>query len=372
MTLMISEFALVQNAIGIGGRSKVLAEAIKTLAVPDTRVHLYTFSGNESFNQFTEYYDLKSYNVELETFPKLNAVEIGTLYEQPALNFQIRKHIGEYDYVFNSNNCLNFLPQGPTYIHYFHLPNPAIPHTNPRYSENPLLQFYSYPLLLQHRIFGGKKSLKGSVLTNSQFTANWYKKVYVEPPDEVVYPPSIENVKFDGICGSGVASLGSFHPNKRQLFQLMVAKQLPEIDFTLLGHKSSDKYYEKCLEYCQREGLSNVKIKLNASRDTVREILCKSKVFLHSMRNEPFGISTVEAINHGCVPVVHDSGGQREIVAEESLRFNGLEECRATIQTETSKNNSNWAGDIPNQLENYTGTVFRQTLSKYKADTWNE
>jgi glycosyltransferase involved in cell wall biosynthesis len=36
---------------------------------------------------------------------------------------------------------------------------------------------------------------------------------------------------------------------------------------------------------------------------------------------EHFGITVAQAIAHGCVPIVHDSGGQVELVTNPALRF---------------------------------------------------
>ena len=39
------------------------------------------------------------------------------------------------------------------------------------------------------------------------------------------------------------------------------------------------------------------------------------------MREEPFGITTVQGIGAGCIPIVHNSGGQKEVVPFEELRY---------------------------------------------------
>jgi glycosyltransferase involved in cell wall biosynthesis len=49
----------------------------------------------------------------------------------------------------------------------------------------------------------------------------------------------------------------------------------------------------------------------------LRDVLARAKIYVHCARNEHFGISIVEAMAAGCVPVVHDSGGPREIVTDE-------------------------------------------------------
>jgi glycosyltransferase involved in cell wall biosynthesis len=38
-------------------------------------------------------------------------------------------------------------------------------------------------------------------------------------------------------------------------------------------------------------------------------MLSRAKVYVHCFENEPFGISIVESMAAGCVPIVHRSGG---------------------------------------------------------------
>jgi glycosyltransferase involved in cell wall biosynthesis len=55
-------------------------------------------------------------------------------------------------------------------------------------------------------------------------------------------------------------------------------------------------------------------------------LLRKAKVFLHTSLFEPFGISIVEGMGAGCIPVVHDSGGPREFVPH-NWRYKNVEEA---------------------------------------------
>jgi glycosyltransferase involved in cell wall biosynthesis len=54
----------------------------------------------------------------------------------------------------------------------------------------------------------------------------------------------------------------------------------------------------------------------NASRQDIKNYLAKAKVYLHTMKNEHFGISIAEAMAMGCIPVVHNSGGAPEFVPD--------------------------------------------------------
>ncbi len=67
----------------------------------------------------------------------------------------------------------------------------------------------------------------------------------------------------------------------------------------------------------------------NANLDTVRKLYGESKIYWHAMgyqeddpsKFEHFGISTVEAMSAGCVPVVINKGGQTEIVEPQKSGF---------------------------------------------------
>ena len=75
-----------------------------------------------------------------------------------------------------------------------------------------------------------------------------------------------------------------------------------------------------------------VVVKTNASHSDVREWLARARVFWHAAglsedearhpeRLEHFGISTVEAMANGCVPVVIRRGGQPEIIEHAKSGF---------------------------------------------------
>jgi len=89
------------------------------------------------------------------------------------------------------------------------------------------------------------------------------------------------------------------------------------------------------------EGLP-VHVHANAPRPLVEELFASSSVFWHATgldedeEKQPwvfehFGITTVEAMAAGCVPVVIDKAGQREIVRHgvDGYRWSGLDELES-------------------------------------------
>ena len=82
-------------------------------------------------------------------------------------------------------------------------------------------------------------------------------------------------------------------------------------------------------------GLSNVKIMLDVNQSAKMKLLQEGKVYLHTMQNEDFGISIVEGMASGLIPVIHDSGGPREYVPKEQ-RYRNIAEAVNRIKNALS------------------------------------
>jgi glycosyltransferase involved in cell wall biosynthesis len=52
---------------------------------------------------------------------------------------------------------------------------------------------------------------------------------------------------------------------------------------------------------------------------------------LHAERDEAFGIAIAEYLKAGCIPVVPDQGGPREVVDDKSLEFGTIDEAASTL-----------------------------------------
>lgn len=110
-----------------------------------------------------------------------------------------------------------------------------------------------------------------------------------------------------------VVTVGRVVPGKRMHLVFDMAAALPDCKFAIIGSVSEDRagYFEGLRSQAPR----NVSFVLSPLRK-VRGLLGRAKAYVHCALNEHFGISIVEAMAAGCVPLVHDSGGPREIVVE--------------------------------------------------------
>jgi glycosyltransferase involved in cell wall biosynthesis len=95
---------------------------------------------------------------------------------------------------------------------------------------------------------------------------------------------------------------------------LEIARRLPDVEFAIIGSVAPERtsYYNSL----KAAAPSNVSFVVAPLRK-VTELLGSAKVYVHSAQNEHFGITIVESMAAGCVPVVNDSGGPREIVSDD-------------------------------------------------------
>ena len=187
----------------------------------------------------------------------------------------------------------------------------------------------------------GKNFLKSYdlFLANSQYTAGWVKQWWNAENCKVLYPSiALPEIQFESLDKTkNILHVGRFFRsghNKKQLELVRVFKQLidsREIDsdwtLTLVGQVDSTQ--QAYLNEVQQEALGYpIKILNNIALDSLKQLYQQSSIYWHATgmgesternpeRNEHFGISTVEAMSYGCVPIVINAGGQPESVTHQ-------------------------------------------------------
>jgi glycosyltransferase involved in cell wall biosynthesis len=169
----------------------------------------------------------------------------------------------------------------------------------------------------------------GARLANSRFTADWTRERWGVACD-VLCPPVHVDVP-DGPKRDTIAVVGRFTAMKRQAelvrtFRERVAPRLPGWELVcvgMVGKTPEEQEYFHEVESAAAGG--PVRLVTDAAVADLRRVLAEAKVFWHAAgfgidpraepeRLEHFGMATVEAMAAGCVPLVPDLGGQREIV----------------------------------------------------------
>jgi len=175
------------------------------------------------------------------------------------------------------------------------------------------------------------------IIVNSKFTQLRVKQIYLKP-STVLYPP-IDTTNFIPATNKQniILSVGRFDNilnTKRQdilikAFNDMIkSNHLKNWQFVLIGgslEKESKNQYLNSLKL-QAKGLP-VKFIVNSSFQDLKKYYSISKIFWHAagfgvdevkdpQSTEHFGMSTVEAMAAGLVPIVVNKGGLKEIVSD--------------------------------------------------------
>ncbi len=94
-----------------------------------------------------------------------------------------------------------------------------------------------------------------------------------------------------------------------------LAADLPDYEFVSVGGLIDA---EKAWFNRFQENLPpNYSLKTNLPGPELLEVLHDSRIYVHLMEGEHFGIAPVEGLASGCVTIVHNSGGMKEFIPDE-------------------------------------------------------
>jgi glycosyltransferase involved in cell wall biosynthesis len=176
------------------------------------------------------------------------------------------------------------------------------------------------------------------IVTISEFSQSWID-TYWHLNSEVLYPPvAVTDFKPAKRKKNIIVHVGRFFVgghSKKQLEMLRVFRKLVDAghndwELHFIGSVAQGDTHQRYLDTIldEAEGYPVV-VHTNASFSKLQNILSKAKLYWHATgldenenkdpgMLEHFGITTVEAMASGCVPIVINKGGQPEIVTKDT------------------------------------------------------
>lgn len=200
------------------------------------------------------------------------------------------------------------------------------------FSRTNLLHFQVPFSSLDTSIITRIKLLKiNKLIFNSKFTQSVISTQFPQQPSQVLYPPinlqgSASSTKHNIILS--VARFSTSLHNKRQDYLISTFKQLVDQDLKhwqlhLVGSSSPNNPLVSRLQTSAKNYPISFYINQNATQ--LQHHYDSAKIFWHATgidideqvepeHVEHFGISTVEALASGCIPIVANKGGLKEII----------------------------------------------------------
>jgi glycosyltransferase involved in cell wall biosynthesis len=345
----LATFLVVHPYLDIyGGGERVCHNVIKTLVEHGQKVELLTFDFDAG-----RYRDIVG-----EDFPKDVAVHsLGkrieveppfTLYKRHRNFVKLLKKyrdLLEYDYLFSTQSSSPFEPvflnKSKKNIAYVHFPEIHYDYDHSK------LKRKLYLWLFKHWVEQGINKLD-MVFCNSNYTKEniqrYWKRHGVKDP--IVVYPAVNLEKF--WCETplskrrkGVIYVARFIPVKRHEILKQLAADLPAYEFVSVGGliDAEKAWFDRFTENLP----SNYTLKTNLPGPDLLKILHDSRIYVHLMEGEHFGIAPVEGLASGCVTLVHNSGGMKEFIPEE-FRWETYEDLKEKIvkYMESAEESVNW------------------------------
>lgn len=255
------------------------------------------------------------------------------------------KRVGRaYDVILTAEMEADFGRPGIQYVHF--------PYLRPQYSRR--AHSLDMPLVDKFRALAEGRARPWMLLSNYSFdrmrenlalvNSNWTAQHYNEAFGQTattLYPPAAGDfpvVPFEE-RENGFACVGRFHPGKRQDWVIetlaKVRTAFPDIRLHLVGaadRSPQEREFRPRLLALQRAHSSWVTLHENISRQELTELLSRQKYGIHAQVDEHFGIGIAEMLRAGCVPFLHNSGGQVEIVGNNpALLYSSADDAVARI-----------------------------------------
>lgn len=296
----------------------------------------------EIIAHYTVDFDLNNFTSKYYGFSFSKNVQMRFIASNKKL-FYVRKISKEYDLFINGIISL-YMGKAKKNIHIIHFPKRLPDISNDSLIKKICKYFYYY--LIVNKLYPKSYDL---FLCNSQFTEKWFKKIWGNYNSMVIYPPvELLNSAFvpkETKLKKTIFMCSRFTPDKNIEFALKTFVNSIELNekanLIIAGSISNDEEQQNYLSLLKdiSKNSTNVKILTNLPRNELLNLYKSSHIFWHAKgysvdenidpsAMEHFGITTVEAMSAGLVPVVINKGGQCEIVDENinGFKWNTLEE----------------------------------------------
>ncbi|WP_266081610.1 glycosyltransferase family 4 protein [Haladaptatus caseinilyticus] len=318
----MSRIAIVHPNLQMkGGAEDVCMQVIEALQDENDVTLLTLISPN--ITELNQYFDTNVRELSVRVVPQA-ITEICQRAGNRAVKLQsailarfAKRNLADFDQMISTKNELALDINSVEYIHH------------PQYSiDDPGLINESLPRQAYDRLCRELADVDRSkldsicLLANSDWTAESFHDAYGIRP-KTVYPP-VHTDRFSQLDWedreNGFLTIGRIGPSKRILNNIEIVAQLRErghdVHLHIAGPTTDGEYCDRVkrraaeLEFVHFEG--------SVAYDSLTELINEHRYGLHGRPYEHFGIVVAEMAAGGMVPFAPNSGGQREILNEES------------------------------------------------------
>jgi glycosyltransferase involved in cell wall biosynthesis len=311
------------NPMAGGGAEAVFANVVES--IDDYNITIYTYNEidwsilNKYHQTGINYGDIKV--TQIANLDHIN--HIPNLLNKSISRRYLDGIVGKYD-VFVSTS--NEIPPQENVIQYIHFP---IHHRHKTPECGTILRaFYDYLCLYTSGCEELSKSAQ--IITNSAWTGEVLHNIY-NIECNIVSPPICFNSATIPFCQqeNGIVSVGRISSDKQTYNLINIIDILKDngsgLHLHIIGESNSSSYSDTIIQAANSRDYVFYEGKL--SRPQLEQMLVKHKHGLHPKSHEHYGMVVAEYILSETIPVIPNTGGQKEIVTNPDLRYDSLEEA---------------------------------------------
>ncbi|HJU35151.1 MAG TPA: glycosyltransferase [Nitrososphaera sp.] len=272
------------------------------------------------------------------------------------------------------------------YLLYLHFPtflmNSAGGYGSNKYRKSFFWRAYFKPYSLITQSLAMRAVTRSNlVLTNSRFSREAIISAFPGLQPHILYPP-VDTERFSSAYNQSIRNreakvlvLSRFSPEKLIENAIRIAHILGgKIPFQITGSlaPANKPYFKRLQQMIEVHGLAQViSLSPNASNEELVDSMSNCRVYLHTMIGEHFGVSIVEAMAAGLVPVVPGYGGCSEIVPKDH-QYDTLDEAANLIAKNAKHVNEETRMRMHEMAMHFSPSDFRKGMSMYIEQARNQ
>lgn len=207
------------------------------------------------------------------------------------------------------------------------------------------------------------------LIANSKFTQESLSKKF-DKNSTVIYPPVELDIFQNSIDKEqNVITISRYSQEKNIEFAIDVLCNI-NTKYTIIGNtktRMNKLYYENLAAKLKRNKTKHeIFLLKNIERSRIIESLKKSKVYFHASP-ETFGITIIESIAAGCIPIVPNNSAHKETVPFSELRYepNNTDDAEKKVGEALSGKHDSLLKPLQNSLTIYDKENFKKSFIRY-------
>jgi glycosyltransferase involved in cell wall biosynthesis len=362
----------------LGGETTVAIETIKSLYELGYDVELVTVQPPD-LDSLSRAYGKKIHIARIRSLLPFKLNYFGIY--QRVLTMLSSVDLKDSEVVINTHgDALPYRISGATpYLLYLHFPTFLMSSTaryaSNKYRKSLFWRAYFKPYSLITRSLAMRAMTRSSlILTNSEFSREAIREAFPDVHPHVLYPP-VDTDRFSRAYSRPINArevkvlvVARFSPEKQIENAITVAHLLRgSIKFHIIGSltPANRPYFKMLQNMINTYGLTQtVTLTPNASNEELIDAMSKSMIYFHTMIGEHFGVSIVEAMAAGLVPIVPSYGGCSQIVPS-GYHYRTLEEAAQYIAKNAKIADDEKRIQMHDIARQFSPNNFRKAMKKY-------